>query len=189
MKKEALLFFVSIIAIGFVSSQNGLSDLLNQIDQSMVILFSIFIISFSLLFFALNKFFKKNGSIAGVISVAISFLITYGVNKSGFDFNNFFSSVGISSGTLGIVIPLILAAGTIYLIITLKRNSLFILGGLLIFVSFFVYAKTLLIVVGVILIGIRIFLQIKFPYKWTVKRIVGQTTNPNSLDYVEDVRG
>lgn len=91
MKKAVLFAFLFLASINLVSAQSMISDLLNKIDQSMVILSSIFIISFSLLFFALSKTaFKTNGTIAGIIAAILAFLITYGVNKTGFDFPGIF---------------------------------------------------------------------------------------------------
>ncbi len=162
MKKGLSLIFLLLATIGFASSQ-GLSDLLNGIDESTIILFAVFIIAFALLFFALNKVFKGNTSVSGIISVAISILIVYGINKSGFNIQDSLSDIGISAEALGIILPIVIIAGTIFLIIKFKKDSLLILGGLFIVGSFFVYAKTLLIILGIIMIAIRIFLQLKFP--------------------------
>ncbi len=165
MKRGILLFvFLLIIAINFVSSQGTLNELLDSIDQSTVIFLALFLISFSLLFFSLNKVFKKqNTAISGVISAALSFLLVYWVNKSGFDVEGSLSDIGITSNVLYTLLPIVIVAGIVYLIIKLKRDSLLAIGGLLILISFFVYAKTLLITGGIILIIIRIFLEVKFP--------------------------
>lgn len=161
MKKGVLFAFLLLTGISFVSAQ-GLSELLNSIDQSTILLFAVFIISFSLLFFALNKVFKKeNTTISGIISVAISLLIIYGINKSGFDVQGSLQGIGISAQALGIIIPLVIAAGIIFLIIKLKKKKdiLLILGVLSILLSFFVYEKILLITVGVVMIIIRVALD------------------------------
>jgi hypothetical protein len=161
MKKGLLAFviFLSLAIIGFVSAQNSLSDLLNGIDESTVLFFAIFLIVFSLLFFSLNRVFKKeNTTVSGIISLALAFLVVYGVSKSSFDVGDFFSGIGISGDVLGVVLPIVIIAGIIFLIIKLKKNSLLAIGGLLILLSFFVYAKLLLIVVGVILIVVRFFI-------------------------------
>ena len=161
MKKEILSLFILITAIGFASAA-GLSDILNSIDGATILLFAVFIVSFSLIFFALNRVFKKeNTTTSGIISVVISFLIVYGISKSGFSIENSLYGIGISQEVLGVVIPIIAIAGMIFLIIKLRENSLLAIGGLLILLSFFVYAKLLLIVVGVILIVIRIFLLLR----------------------------
>jgi len=164
MKKSLIFLFLLLIAINFVSAQDLLSDLLNTLDESMVILSAIFIISFILLFFSLNKtLFKreKNNSMAAIISIVLAFLITYGINKSGFDVSGFFFNIGISGETFSTIIPFVILAGIIVTIIFLKSKSLFVFGGLLIFLSFFIYAKTLFIVIGIILLVVGIFLNLK----------------------------
>jgi hypothetical protein len=155
MKKGFMSFFVLLASVGFVSSA-GLSDILNAIDETTLILFAVFILSFTLLFFSLNRVFKKeNTTTSGIISVVISFLIVYGLSKSGWNIQNSLYGIGISSEVLGIVIPLILAAGIIFLIIKLAKDSLLVVGGLFIILSFFVYAQLILIVIGIILIVVR----------------------------------
>jgi len=160
MKKRvfALSFFLLITIIGFVSSQ-GLGGILESIDEETVWLFAIFIIAFALLFFSLNKVFRGNTSIAGIISVVIAFLIVYAVNKTGLDVQGFFYGIGISQEVLGVILPIVIVAGIVLLIIKMAKNSLLVIGGLLILLSFFVYARTLLIVVGVILIVVRFFIK------------------------------
>jgi len=159
MKKSILLVFLLFSAIRFVSAQ-GLGELLNNIDQSTILLFAIFILSFSLLFFALNKAFKKqNTAISGIISVVIAFLIVYGINKSGFNVEGSLSNIGISAEALGVIVPIIIVAGIIFLIIRLAKDSLLVLGGLFILASFFVYAKLILIVIGAGLIVARMFIK------------------------------
>ncbi len=172
MKKRVLLFSILLLltTISLVSAQ-GLSDLLNNLDQSMVILFAIFLISFSLLFFSLNRVFRDNPSMAGIISVAISFLIIYGVNKRaenmGFNIEGFFFNIGISQEIIATILPIIIIAGMVFLIIKLKKDSLLVIGGLFILLSFFVInARLLLIVIGIILIAIRMFIPRE---KWKPK--------------------
>jgi len=159
MKKGLLSFFIWVTAIGFASSQ-GLGELLGGIDESTILLFAIFIIAFSLLFFALNRVFKKeNTAISGIISVVLAFLITYGISRSGFSIEDSLLDIGISQQALGIVIPLIIIAGIVFLIIKLAKDSLLAIGGLFILASFFVYAKLILIVIGSVLIIARIFIK------------------------------
>lgn len=155
MKKSVLILsiFIFLVAINFASAQNLLSDLLNSFDESMVILSAIFIIAFCVLFFSLSKVvFKDNTPIAGILSVVIAFLITYGINKTGFDFSTYFLDIGISGDVLMTIIPIVIVAGIILAIIFLKGASLFVFGGIMIALSFFVYEKTLLIVLGIIML-------------------------------------
>lgn len=158
MKNRLLSFFILITAIGFASAA-GLSDILNAIDETTILFFAVFIVSFSLLFFALNRVFKKeNTTTSGIISVVISFLIVYGINRSGFSIQNSLYGFGISQEVLGIVIPIIVIAGVIFLIVKLRKNSLAVLGALFVFTGLWVYTKALFITIGIILIIIWVFL-------------------------------
>jgi O-antigen ligase len=102
--------------------------------------------------------FKGDTTTSGIISVMSSLLITYGVNKMEFDIRGLIFNLGISQGTLSTILPIVIVAGIIFLIIKLAKNSLLAIGGLFILLSFFVYAKTLLIVIGVVFIGVRMFI-------------------------------
>ena len=53
------------------------------------------------------------------------------------------------------------------MIIKLAKNSLLVIGVLLIAGSFFVYEQTILVVIGIILIGIRFFIP---QGKWEMKK-------------------
>jgi membrane-associated HD superfamily phosphohydrolase len=155
------IIFILFATIGFVSAQGGLSELLNQIDESTLVLFAIFLIVFVLLFFSLKKVFRGDTTTPGIISVMLSLLITYGVNKTGFDVQGLISNLGISGEILSTILPIVIVAGIVFLIVYLAKNSLLAIGGLFILLSFFVYAKTLLIVVGVILIVLRFTVFLK----------------------------
>jgi hypothetical protein len=162
MKKSVLSVFVLLAMIGFASAQ-GLSDILNQIDASTLLLFVAFIISFAVSFFALNKFFKGNTAISGIVAVAVSFLIVYGINSTGFNLGGFFIDLGISQETLAVAIPILILGAAIFVIVKMKRDSLFIFGGALIVLSFFVFegSKIILIVAGIILLAVRFFMKRK----------------------------
>ena len=160
MKKGWLFTFLLLGTINFISAQNVLSDLLNTFDESLIILSAIFILSFTIIFFALNKsIFKENTPIAAMIAVVISFLIVYGANRTNFDFSNFFFEIGISESVLMTVIPLLILGGVIFTIIKLKGTSLFVFGGLLIVLSFFVYSKATLIFIAIVLFIIGFILM------------------------------
>jgi membrane-associated HD superfamily phosphohydrolase len=157
----SIIFFL-LATIGFVNAQGGgLGGLLNSIDESTLVLFAIFLIVFVLLFFSLKKVFRGDTATSGIISVMLALLITYGVNKTGFDIQELIFNLGISQGILSTILPIVIVAGIVFLVIYLAKNSLLAIGGLFILLSFFVYAKTLLIVVGVILIAVRFFIPKK----------------------------
>jgi hypothetical protein len=160
MKRGLLTAFTFLISIGFISAQGTISDLLNSIDETTLILYAVFLISFTLLFFSLNRVFKDNRTTSGIISVVIALLIVYGVNKSGLNIQGVFSDIGISQDILMTIVPIIILLGAILVVIKLKLNSLFVFGALLIFASLFVYEQSLLLVLGLVLIGLWFFISL-----------------------------
>ena len=166
MKKSVLFAFILIIMTNFVSAQNSLSDLLNEIDQSTVIFFAIFLISFSLLFFALNKVFKKqNTTASGIISLAISFLIIYGLNKSEFDIGNYLYDFGINSNVLYTLLPIVIGAAIIFLLIRFKEKALYIIGAALLVIGLYILRNvtaTIILVAIIVLFAFVIRSVLKF---------------------------
>ncbi len=161
MKRGVLLIALFLLVSISFASAASLSDLLNQIDESALILFAVFIIAFAVLFFSLNRVFKGNNTTSGIVSVALALLITYGVNKTGLDFGGFFLNVGISEEILATALPIVILAGIVLMVIKLAKNSLLVIGGLLILASFFVYSQITLIVIGIILIVLRFTVFVK----------------------------
>ena len=96
------------------------------------------------------------GAVAAVVALSISLLAIYGINKGGVDYEGFISGLGIDEGILGIIIPLILIAGIIYLFYKLKSNTFLVLGILFILTSLteLVYEKSSIFWMGVGLIAL-----------------------------------
>jgi len=164
--KKVISIISFIFAINLASAFE-LGDLLGSIEQSLVILIALFLITFSLAFFSLSKVFKDNRAMAGVIAGILAFIVVYGVNKMGVDVGGFFGNLGISESAISLALFVIITAGIVYMFVKLKKDTLLILGALLIGLSFFVYAKVLLIVVGAILIAVRFFIPKE---KWNRSR-------------------
>ena len=96
------LIFLSIFFISLVSAQGLISDILNDIEPSSMLLLTLFIISFILIYLSLSRGImdKKNASI---ISVIISLLIIYTINRTAFFqqlVNNFYFDSINFGGTL-----------------------------------------------------------------------------------------
>jgi hypothetical protein len=171
MKKRNLLltFVLGLVSINFVSAYYGsynnfsLSGFLNNFDSQTILLIITFIISFALINLALVRVFRDNKATPGIISFSIALLITYGLNRTGFNLEGLFYNIGFSGGILNSFIPLILLGGIIFLIWKFKKNSLFIMGILLILISFteLIYEKGLTLIMGIILIGIGFWLYNK----------------------------
>lgn len=174
MKRGFAFLGITLFLISFASAYYGsyssfsLSDFLNEIDSSTMILGGLFIIFFALSNFALARAFRGNKSVAGVVSFVVSLFAVYGLNKTGFDFEGLFYGIGISEGLLYTLLPLVLLGGIIFLGIKIGFGiTLMIFGGLLIAVSFteLIYEKGIAIFLGICLIGIGVYINKKWPKK------------------------
>ncbi len=124
MKKGALLAFFAMFlsfSINFISAysfgsygQFSFSDFLNDLDPSTVILTVLFIVFFGFIYFTLLKFFNNNSVIAGVLAFALSFGLVYGINQTGFNFDDIFYSLGIPIELLYVIGTIAIIVGGIY---------------------------------------------------------------------------
>lgn len=118
--KKSLPVILGLLLINFVSAYNGyssLSNFLNRIEPSTLILAALFLIFFAFLYYVLSKIFRNqynqpNKAIAGVIALGMSILIIYGINQAAWDIENFFYRLNIS-------LILVYAVGGICLILIL----------------------------------------------------------------------
>jgi len=157
MKKSVLLIPLGLLLIKFASAYYGsfgnfsFRNLLNSIDPRSITLALLFLIFFAFLNFVLSRVFKDrygnpNRATAGIIALCISLLAVYGVNRSSWEIQNLFFNIGIPSGLMYIIISIILLAAIAFIVWKFAKNSLFVLGGLLILASIFMYEKTIPIV-------------------------------------------
>ena len=177
MQKKRNLFLAIITGlflISFASAYYGsynsfsLSDLLNNIDSSTMLLGVLFIVSFAFLNFSLLKIFKDNKATAGIVAFALSLLITYGINKTGFDIEGLFYNIGFSEGFLATIIPLILLGGIIYLGIRFTFGIVLIVSGSLLCMASFtnlIYEKGITLFLGFVFLVIGIYVNHKWPKK------------------------
>jgi len=175
MEKRGLVLtfvsvFLSVMLINIVSAQFyggfSLSNMLNSIDPSTMILGTIFIISFALLNFSLSKFFRGNAGIAGIVAFAVSLLIVWGINQTGFDYSGLFYNIFffIPEDLLYTLIPFLLLGLIIYGFFKLgPGETLAILGGFLLAISFteLVYEKGLVGSIGAILLGFGLWRMLR----------------------------
>ena len=175
MKRGSLIPFVILIfLIGFISSQQyyspsqgrpaSISDFFNSIPPSTMILGTLFVIFFALIYFSTLRFFKGDKAISGITSFAVALLITYGINKTNLNVANLFYGMGISSGFLYTFVPILFLIAAVFVGIKFGFRIVFLIfGGTFIFISFteMVYEKTTLFIIGAILTIIGIWLIIK----------------------------
>lgn len=184
MKKEVIKSFpvlslFSLLLINLVSAADfSLSNALDSFDPESVFLITIFILVFTFCFWGASRVFSTrdqfgnrhpNKMIAGVVSLALAFFAAYGANKYGFDLGGIGIEFELFQGIWGILIPLILLAGIIYLLIKMKLETLLIGGIFLALLSLtgLVFEKDQLLWWGIILI--IMYLVMKFIW-WLMNR-------------------
>ena len=150
MQKKSAIFGMILLSFlimsNFASAQyyNSFGNILNSVDESTIVLGLIFVIAFVLINYSLSNFFKGNKNVSGTISFAVSLLIVYGINRSGFNYNGLFNGFFffLPTGFIETLWPILfLGLGIIF---SIKFNSakkgfgiLFIgTGMLLIFFSY-----------------------------------------------------
>ncbi|HTY44246.1 MAG TPA: hypothetical protein VMC80_03310 [Patescibacteria group bacterium] len=172
MKKGGKIFLAGIIflsLITFASAQYyggsiSLSNILSSLDPSLVVLGVIWVVSFAIVYFAMSKtIFKEQNVIAAVIAFAVSLLITYGYNQTGWNIQTVFPNLNISLDFLSSIFPIILLVIIVILFFILKSKTFLVLGGICIVAALFnwVYEKTLLLIIGAILLIIGIAFLIR----------------------------
>ncbi|MGD9275676.1 MAG: hypothetical protein PVJ67_00725 [Candidatus Pacearchaeota archaeon] len=174
--KQWMIFLFVFFSFSFVSAYYGsyygggfsLSDLLNEIDSETMLLGVTFIISFALINLSLARVFKDNKQVAGIVAFCIALFIAWGINKSGFDLENIFYSIGISEEFLLAVSPLVLGGIFIYSVIKWGGNGFIGFGiTLAVFGVIFFYEKFLSVFIGGVLIVIGWVLNKVFPKQKT----------------------
>ncbi|MBR9702089.1 hypothetical protein GOV13_04150 [Candidatus Pacearchaeota archaeon] len=165
--KILLTILIGLFLINFASAyySYSLSDMLNEFDASTVFLVAIFIVLFAFVNYSTSKMFKDNKATGGIVAFCVSFLAVYGINKTGFDFENIFYnlgySLGLSEDLIYTIIVLLVIAGLAYLFFFWqhRRQAPYLVGFLMIIASFFTYESASLIILGVILIIIGWFMN------------------------------
>ncbi len=155
--KSLLGLFLSLVSINFVSAafygSFSLSDSLNSVDPSTMVLGVIFIISALLINTALTRvnIFKDNKNVGGVISISLALLIIWGVNKTGLDYYSFFNGIlfFIPEGFLEMFWPIafLLGLGIMFWKFGIAY-TLMIVGALISAGSFFAYESNTLLAIG-----------------------------------------
>ena len=144
-----------------------IGDTLYRIDSNTMVLGLFFIIFYILINLPLKRVFKRERASSTILSLCVSLLAVYGINRMNWDLSRLFFSLGFSENVLYAIVPWILL-GLVVLasfskdVLTGKRKFrlyrfFMILGALLIFLSFFAYEKAVLLIAGIILIILGIF--------------------------------
>ncbi|MBI4116639.1 hypothetical protein HY449_02760 [Candidatus Pacearchaeota archaeon] len=170
-------FAMSLISLiffsGFASAQFyggfSLGNFLSSVDPSTIVLGLFFVIFFLMIRFALGRVFKGNEAVSNGISLAVSLLIIWGINQSGFNYYSAFGNIFffLPTGFLEAFWPLILVVVWILLIVKngLAKGSaitMILIGGILVLMGLTenLYEQGFSVAIGVVLIiaGIAIYL-------------------------------
>jgi len=166
-----------------------MGDLLYSIDPNTMILGLVFIILYVLIHFSLSKIFKQERASSTIISLCISLLTVYGINRIDFDLSRVLFNWGVTEDILYLVVPWIILGVSIWASfvkdkvtgkINFRLYRLFlILGAILFLIGLIpgVYENVIFIVIGIILILLGIIL-------WFIKK-VNFRRNANPLNGVD----
>lgn len=176
MKKNnlPLILFVFLTLTNFASAQSyggrfSLSDLLFSVDSSTMILGIIFVASFILINISLTRVFKDNKTAAGSLSLLISLGIVWGINLTGLNYEEFFQNIffyiGLPSGIIEALWPILLLVVALVLILKFKGNSVPIFGVFLFSAGFFFAEGGVLMGLGAGLIIIWVLMKLLFKRK------------------------
>lgn len=167
-----------------------LRDIFNTIDPNTMVLGLLFIIFYVFINLSLSRIFKKERASAAIISLSISLLAVYGINKLNWDLNGFVSNIGISENFLYAVVPWIIL-GLAVLGSFVKDESgrrkfrlyrlLMILGALLIVLSFFAYEQGITMIIGIALIALGILIWWFVTKKKATPQIQGGANGRDAL--------
>ena len=171
MVKRAVIGIFALTLVSFVSAASfSVSEFLDKIDSSTIVLGTLFLIFFAMLYFILSRVFTKktiygkepNQGIATVLALSISLLIVYGLNKLDFNLEDIFFNLGFSSDLTYTLILFIFIGGTIFLGFKTKWHILLVLGIFFILLSLFdiVTESFLVMIIGVI--TLFVYFGIKF---------------------------
>jgi hypothetical protein len=105
------------------------------------------------------------------MSIVLSFLIVFGINKLDLDIQSFFFDLGISEDFFLTIAPILILAGIVFVVIKFAKESLLIVGGFLIFLSRIIEDGTAFLIIGLILVIVRFFIP---KDKWKMKKKVNK---------------
>jgi len=136
----------------------SISEFLDAFGFENMLLIAVFLMSFALINFTLQRVFKrqfkeKNTAVTSVISFCIAMLITYGVNAMQLDLGSFFFDMGIESAMLEMIVYFVLLAGIAFIFWKFGFAKILMLTGvLLVAVSLFTdwfYEKEIILGTGI----------------------------------------
>jgi len=133
-------------------------DILYRIGPSNVFLILVFLITFIVLHYSLIRVFNKQPASGSILAILLAFGITYGIWWNGFNIQGFLQDLGITSDTLYFAAPILVLIKMIIIAWLFGISTLFIiLGGLLMVLSYWAYEKTIVFIIGSVIMMIGLF--------------------------------
>lgn len=157
-----IIFVTNIVSAQYYRSSSyygaqgySFSDLLNQIDPNTLVLFVVFILSFTMVYYSSLKFFRRNKALSSIVSFSVSLITVYWINSMisspYFNIQNFFYGMGFSRDILHSFLYVLVIGVIIFLSIKLKRKAFFLIGTFILVLSLtdLVYENAIWFFVGV----------------------------------------
>ncbi len=166
MERRGLVaLFLTLVSVNFVSAAFSITDEFSNVDPSTMVLGFLFVTFAFLIHTGLTRTgpFRYNRTAAGMISISLSMLIIYGIDRVGWDYYSFFNGLAffVPEEFIEIFWPflfLILLVGSLW---KLKKHALLFWGIFLIGLSFFAYESEFLAYLGGFLILLWLLLLLK----------------------------
>lgn len=130
--RGGFIFILTMLSLNLVSAsfhyygRFSFRNLFYGVDSSTVAFVAFFIIIFVFVFTGVSRFLKdpygnSNTGAAIIVSLAFSFLVTYGISRSRFDLGYYLFQLE-SSGVLWILVPLIIILAVLYILSKFGRK-------------------------------------------------------------------
>lgn len=134
MKNKGLIFSgiaVFLFAINFISAASfSIGSFFDQIGAENLILITVFLILLAFVNFALKKSLMKDSpAIAGVISLCVALLATYGLYVSNFDLTGLMFNFGVTQDIIITWVPIIFLLAIIFFSIKYHISTVMTIVG------------------------------------------------------------
>ncbi|MFH1503119.1 MAG: hypothetical protein ABIE36_00475 [Candidatus Diapherotrites archaeon] len=145
-----------------------ITNTLYNVDSNTIVLALVFIILLVLINFSLSKIFKKDKTSATIISLCVSLLAVYGIERMNWDLSGIIFTLGISEEILYAIVPWIILGIIIWISFAKDKRSgrikfrffmpFLILGTMLVALSFtpLIYQKSIVLITGIVFLIIGI---------------------------------
>jgi len=151
----------------------SIGEFFDKFGGENLFLLGAFVICFVLISFILKRVMifkdkitgKEDRTVPTIISLVSSLMIVYWVYKTEFSIGDFFSSIGIGSDILQVIIAIVIVIAIIYGFKKLKSLVFLILGAILIIISFtdWVYETETVFNSGLVSVGVWLLIKLFSP--------------------------